>query len=54
MESKITRETYIRKKLSQEIAELKEKTAELEFTVLLLQEQNEELKKTTENKDKEK
>lgn len=43
MEEKITIETYVRKKLEQEVGELRGKILELEFSVLLLTEQKEEL-----------
>lgn len=41
----ITKETYIRKKLEQEIGELKGKNYELEFSCLVLSEQKEELER---------
>lgn len=42
MEEKISKETYIIKKLSKKIGELEEKIAELEFLVLLMQQDNKE------------
>lgn len=42
MEEKISKETYIIKKLSKKIGELEEKIAELEFLILLMQQDNKE------------
>lgn len=47
MEEGITREAYVRGKLSKEIGELKDHIAELEFAILLLREENERIKRCT-------
>lgn len=52
--AEITKETYIRKKLEQEIGELKGEIYELEFSCLLLSEQKEELERKISGLQKEK
>lgn len=45
----VTKEMYVVDKLSREIATSKANIAELEFTILLLKQENEELKNKLEN-----
>ena len=48
MESRITVDVYVEKKLSSEIAELKVQLSKTEFQALVLKEENQQLKKTIE------
>lgn len=49
MDGKMTKDDFIRKRLEQKIGELEGVIAELEFTVLVMKEENEKLKKEAEN-----
>lgn len=49
MNEKITKDDFIKRRLSQKIGELEGIIAELEFAVLVLKEENENLKKENEN-----
>lgn len=49
MDEKMTKDDFIRKRLEQKIGELEGVIAELEFTVLVMKEENEKLKKEAEN-----